>query len=121
MISFDAGYFLKYFNPYIGVIESNDEILNKYKLSELWPDDGFGYALIGGCEILKPSDQDYGEKFNKEGDIMFIDLDLINYTLSYTINNKQHGIAFKNIKKTNYRLAISLWYCSQKKVKMQLL
>ena len=44
-----------------------------------------------------------------EGDIICIFLDFINLSLSYIINGKDYGIAFK-IKKSKYRLAISSYY-----------
>ena len=42
----------------------------------------------------------------KEGDIICIFLDFINLWLSYSINGKDYGIAFK-IKKSKYRLQYS--------------
>ena len=44
-----------------------------------------------------------------KNDVLTIDLDLINYTLRYSINDNDFGIAFDNIKpNTSYRLAVTL-------------
>ena len=41
-------------------------------------------------------------------------LDLNNYTLSYTLNGENQGIAFKNIEQTEYRAAVTLYAANDK-------
>ncbi|ETO33608.1 hypothetical protein RFI_03494, partial [Reticulomyxa filosa] len=54
-------------------------------------------------------DSSYGEKFDKDGNIIVVHLDLINYQLSYTINGKKYGVAYDNLtKNVGYRLAVGL-------------
>ena len=57
-----------------------------------------------------PGNKKYATKFNNNGDIMIITLDLIKFTLSYTINGTDYGIApfGKSIDKCSYRLVIAL-------------
>ena len=67
---------------------TGDRTLNKYNEADKWTDfDSYG------CKV-------------KSGDIICIFLDFISLSLSYSVNGKDYGIAFK-IKKSKYRLAIS--------------
>ena len=49
----------------------------------------------------------YGQSFDKINDILTMTLDLKQYTLSYSLNGKDFGVAFDRIKEQNYRLAVS--------------
>ena len=61
------------------------------------------------------SSLDYQLKWRNNGDILEIALDLDQQTLGFKLNDGEFGIAFKNIKATNYRLAISVLDCIRAK------
>ena len=112
MNQFGYGDFATWYNPRVGIIKNNDATLESYKYSVSWADKGNGYALIGGSKYLRSkSDRGYGSsvkytgsgRFNKDGDVIFVHLDLEKYTLEYTMNGKSCGIAFNNIEPANYR------------------
>ena len=113
----------KSLNPSIGIIKDNDQFLKEScpTRSQLWTSDGYGYGLCGGNCALRPDNaigfQLYRSecpKFNVNGDVIEVHLDSINYTLSYTVNDKYCGIAFDNIDPYNYRLAIALIFRADK-------
>ena len=101
-------------NPIVGIIKNDKEILEKYKYKSGWARKGHGYGFVGGSAYLK-SEHDNGKflgatLFNKDGDVIFIHLDLEKNTLGYTINDKYCGIAFSNIDPCDYRLAITFYH-----------
>eukprot|EP01084_Bolivina_argentea_P135969 239505_1 len=55
------------------------------------------YLFCGKRRMLSPGEKSYGEKFNKDGSVMIMTLNTKNWTLSYNINNKDYGVAFKYI------------------------
>ena len=73
------------------------------------------YGLIGGSSELKGGDKvrfyqsaASDGAFNKDGDEIFVHLDLKKYTLGYTINGEYCGVAFFGIEPGDYRVVISL-------------
>ena len=99
-------------NPNIGIIVNNEEILREYSNNANWAFKGNGYCVKGGKLELTYGghEEDYVDAvtFNDDNDIIIVHLDLVNYTLGFTINDKYCGIAFRDIKPNDYRLAISL-------------
>ena len=101
--------------PFVGITEDIDAHLNKYSDGAAWCKKG--YQFCGGTGSLYA--QDAGSVFgrnkvgtlqgrwNNDGDILQITLNLDDRTLSFEINDKDFGVAFANIKVTKYRLAIS--------------
>ena len=53
--------------------------------------------------------QVYGERY-VDGDTIEMCVDLKNYQLSYTLNDKDLGIAYNNLYKSRYKLAVALYY-----------
>ena len=114
--------FTKWMNPAVGIIVNNDETLKKFSSgnyeSAAWAHVGKGYAFIGGAKYLysKKTSSNIvdkyrdagGAKFNEDGDIIEVHLDLINHTLGYTVNDEYFGIGFEEVEPGDYRLAISL-------------
>ena len=100
--------------PYIGIIEDDEKHLDKYKEDGNW--EYHGYQLSVGNGILwsyifddqHEETEDYHCQFENDGDILEMTLDLDVRTLNFKVNGKDFGIAFKHIKQTNYRLAITL-------------
>eukprot|EP01084_Bolivina_argentea_P225048 380405_1 len=98
----------KYY-PYIGIIHDNEETLKKYKKSQRWFDKPVsGYQLCCGNGNIRPNEENFCHKC-VEADIIEMTFDPINMELSYKINDKDLGIAFSNIIKRKYRLAIALY------------
>ena len=112
--------------PYVGVIE-NDVDLTEYKNYGFW--DEVGCQLCAGNSGLYSHDSDlydtdddasyhdqvnviatdnYQCEWKKVGDILEIILDLNERTLRFAVNDKDCGIAFRNIKQTSYRLALTM-------------
>ena len=56
-----------------------------------------------GTQWCEPS-----QDIHEDGCTVSVHLDLIKYTLGYTINGKYCGIAFRDIKPANYRLVVTL-------------
>lgn len=101
-------------SPYIGIIEDTDDNLKKYKTSGAWQQ--VGYQLCAGNSRLwwcgygdkgANAERGYNCYWNKNGDILEMILDLENDTLRFILNDKDCGVAFRNIKKTQYRLALT--------------
>lgn len=100
-------------SPYIGIIEDDTEHLERYKYDVNWDDygyqlhglDGSLHCYIQNYDYIQTSD--YCCKWNKKGDILEITLDLHEQTLSFKMNDKDHGVAYSNIKPTKYRLALT--------------
>ena len=98
--------------PFVGIIEDDSENLNKVQDSDVWENDGYqlcGYTgnLCSNKLMSNTKTQNYCCKWNKEGDILEISLDLSKQTISFKVNDKDYGVGFKNIKKTKYRLALT--------------
>eukprot|EP01084_Bolivina_argentea_P174713 302630_1 len=97
------------FNSRYGIIRDDGE--NMKVLSDFNPfyDNEQGYAFTASMDHqINPGYKRYGEEFNKCGSIMKIILDTVKWTLSFNINGNDYGVAFKNIKKQNYRLCVLL-------------
>ena len=86
--------------------------------SAAWAYAGKGYAFIGGARYLYSNNHSSylvdkyrnvgGAKFNEDGDIIEVHLDLVNHTLGYSVNGEYFGIGFEKVEPGDYRLAISL-------------
>ena len=97
--------------PYIGIIKDNDQILNHWKGQGnafwFWH---HGYQFCCGNKDIRHSTmkKEYGQRCDKRGDVITVRLDLINFTVSFTINSKDYGIAFEDIEQCSYRLALTM-------------
>ena len=72
----------------------------------------YGWHLAHAC--LTSGDQsmasdDYGDRKCKKGDIVELILDLQNWTISYKLNGKSLGVAFRYIEKCGYIVAINIY------------
>ena len=105
-----AGCFGNSHTPYIGVIKSDADLSHYKTRGHNFKNDGYLFCC-GKRQILRPIEINYGKGestyFNKVGDIIEIRLDLIDYTLSYTVNGVDCGIAYSDIQKCNYRLGVN--------------
>ena len=108
--------------PYIGIIEDKEEYLRESQNDDKWED--HGYQLCGGRNSgytysqIEGGDHvtdHYGCIWDKEGDVLEINLDLEKRTLAFKLNEKDYGVAFSNIKQTSYRLALTLYRCKEGK------
>ena len=103
------------FPPYIGIIEDNVKYMKQYQNDNNW--DEHGYQLSACPEVFYGSDDecehddDYECKWNKDGDILEMTLNLNERTLSFALNDEDYGNAVRNIKQTKYRLALSVLKC----------
>ena len=78
------------------------------KSDNIYAWDRYGYFYAGNIAVSIPDYKEFGIKYNKVGDIIYVNLDLINYTLSYKINDIDIGVVYKDIKKADYRLAFTV-------------
>ena len=100
--------------PYVGIMENNDKNIKQYGGNSmgLWERDGY-QLCTGNSTLCGPSNEDhiitdnYQCLWTKQDDILEITLDLNQLTLSFKVNDKDYGIAFSNIRKTQYRLVLS--------------
>ena len=90
---------------------NDDGILNHHKgqSSAFW----FwhhGYQFCAGKGLIRhgTKETNYGKICISRGDVVVIRLDLINFTLSFTINSQDYGIAFEDIDRCSYRLALTM-------------
>ena len=98
---------------FIGIIENEEALLMRYQDRFHW--DRNGCQLCGGSGslyssmpgILKPLHGNYQCRWKKQDDILEMTLDLNEHTLSYKVNDTDFGVAFKNIRQNEYRLAWS--------------
>ena len=108
--------FVKLWNPTIGIIKDDADILKKSLSTCNWTSEGNGYAFVGGSKALvstkaigKGLYSEKARKFNQVKDIIEIHLDLINYTIKYEINDIDCGIAYDDVDRdTNSRLAVAM-------------
>eukprot|EP01084_Bolivina_argentea_P297860 513226_1 len=97
-----------WYHPYIGIIKDAESTLNSCQGRLGWHRNDNGYQFCASNKLqIRPGDKKYGEPFNKNGSVMKMTLDTINWTLSYNINGKDYGIAFDNIIQQNYRLCVA--------------
>ena len=73
--------------------------------------------INNGAGVAGPNDDFNWNKYPKSksveiktGDVVTIHLDLDDRTLGYSKNDEYLGIAFENVKKSSYRLAISMYH-----------
>ena len=99
----------------IGVIKNNSKFLpNRYFNSGV--DGIYAYAINDGLLeskhassiATKNGKRQYGKKC-KTGDIVDMYLDLYKLTISYSINNINYGVAYKNIDKCGYRAGVCMY------------
>ena len=94
-------------------IASSDKILDKnvfYQYNLIPLNHYYGFKTNKNIFYNgKRSHRTYGQNYSTD-DIIEMCVDLENYQLSYKINNKYLGIAFKKLFKTKYKLAIYLRY-----------
>ena len=85
--------------PFTSFIGGRDDIIS------------YGYYSCNGasCSVTKYGYPPYGVSYGTVGDVVTTILDMDNLTLAYEVNGKYQGIAFENIKKISYTLAISTY------------
>ena len=109
-------------NNLFGIWKINKQITNINELTDacFTDENGSGYAFISSVAKLTDASVEGDYCINGEtdgeltkyaqpcvaGDIIEMYLDLKQLTLSYKINGKDYGIAFKDIEQTEYRAAI---------------
>ena len=102
--------------PYIGIvdIDSDDKYLTKYQNDDDWDDIGYQYcAGIGEliCSITngqqKTRESWLESCWKRVGDVLEMELDLNQRTLSFRINDGNINVGFSNIKQARYRLAFT--------------
>ena len=97
-------------HPYIGIIKDNQQDLEKYVDISSW--EYVGYQYCGGsgyiCGMNRPEQGfEFNFEWNKINDELEIILDLNQQTLAFSLNEKDPVIAFENIDKAKYRLALT--------------
>lgn len=70
---------------------------------------GYGY-ILQGQKTESNGSSEYGRAV-KDGDELFVILDLSNRTLRFRLNNENLGTSHTKLPKTAYRLAISIGHC----------
>ncbi len=90
---------------------------NKKLLTASFTNDINGYGYMGNDGGVQRSGRykKYGEQF-KAGDTVAVILDTKRKTLSFELNGKDQGVAFKNLPEGDYRLAAAFFERSQKSV-----
>ena len=102
--------------PFVGIMEDSEANLKRYKDDCNWDDNGYQFCAQSGAlfcpytEREKKTDK-YECRWMQKGEILHVILDLNDKTLSFKVNDEDFGVAFKNIKHGNYRLAFSTWEC----------
>eukprot|EP01084_Bolivina_argentea_P227005 383392_1 len=108
--------------PYVGIVEATEQNLYSFQNSSSFED--AGYQLCGGSNTLCGMNEnplnkfrtditvDYSCYWNKPNDILEIVLNLNERTLGFIVNGIDYGVAFRNIKQTNYCLALSYAGCA---------
>ena len=110
--------------PFVGITEDIDKHLVEYKNVSGWTTKGYEmcgktgglYSPPEGNHYTTPS---YKGRWDEQGDILEMTLNLNAATLSFKTNDTNYGIAFRDIKQAKYRLAIS--FLRNKDAKFQLL
>eukprot|EP01084_Bolivina_argentea_P108924 194681_1 len=103
---------------YVGIINNNKDVLNKYESSTWWwIDDGNGYLF--NCKYKQfryPEDTDpgiiYGDTWGSDGDTMkmIVDLRGKNSWIAFELNGKDYGVVYDKIsKKITYRLSVCVY------------
>ena len=96
--------------PYVGIIEHVEEIGNFRRWSK-----SIEYELCGKSGRLLHSHKIIKNKsdcrWNKEGDILEITLDLQEQTLSFKVGDVDYGVLFSNVRRTKWRLALGGYRC----------
>eukprot|EP01084_Bolivina_argentea_P108596 194079_1 len=102
-------------SPFIGFIRDQDDILNQYQHSKDWYIQN-GYIYCGGdtcCGFNNTFSYNIDHnvaKFNTDGDILDITLDLTKQIISLSVNQGKTEIpkVFTSIKKDKYRLVVTI-------------
>ena len=104
-------------HPFVGIVR-DENILGKYSTDCMWCNRG-GYLLCGASNLIAPpsSGKSYGSQpFVNTGDVLELILDLKKKTIKYIINDKDQGIAFKNVRgvgNSGYRFAVGMIRASE--------
>ena len=102
-----------YYDISIGIISTEhfEKSKNDKHFCFVDKETGYGYTTSQGViesEVNGYFETKYGTRCN-EGDIVKMTVDLDNYQLKYKVNDKDFGIAFDNIQKNTYKIALYLF------------
>ena len=98
--------------PFVGIIVDDPKILEKFQNDDGWDNYGYQLCAVDGAVVPNGSMGGtktwyYGCKWHKTSDILEISLDLNERTLSFKVNDKDYGVAYKDIEKRKYRLVLT--------------
>jgi len=91
----------------VGFVEDNQRIMNHKNEIVFYQ---YSFLSTQHKHLLGPFRKNYGESIHKEGSILEVVLNLNDLTISFIINGKDYGIAYSNIEKKHYRIAVCVYY-----------
>ena len=94
----------------IGIIEDTQEILKTYQNDNDYHYRNGGFILSVNGHFYGNTNRAYCAPFSKQGTIITIKLNMDERTLSYMVNDKDLGIAMRDIPKKAYRFALTMYY-----------
>lgn len=93
----------------IGIIEDTNEILLKYQRDNDYYKENGAFIINNGDHFSNSRwNWGYCEPFKEKGTIIVMTLNMNECTLTYKINDKEYGIAMRDIPKKSYRFVASL-------------
>ena len=99
--------------PYIGIIKSDEKILNRCKINGPSEKDGYWFSASKAALHFRkfPAKKiQYGQRVTCKGDVIEMCVDLRNNTVSYRINGTDYGVAYSNIDRCRYRLYVGFYH-----------
>ena len=94
----------------IGIIEDTPEILKQYQNDNDYHYSNGGFILNVNGQFYGDVSRAYSAAFDEKGTVIAIKLNMDDHTLSYMINDKDLGIAMKDIPQKAYRFVLTMYY-----------